>query len=332
MSVKDEIIRLEKNIVKEGKMHEIYKEYFADKHDNWFYREMAMEHKIQYGRGSGGELESGKDGRPPKMASLRSSSAMTYNILGNHAVVLKENSCGFVPGQYQIEYEKQLYTLKRGMPANLDAFLYSEKHALFCEMKMMEWICSIPGGLRGAYKDESQYFASETNKRSIEEFCRIIHLLEKEMISCSRIAQNEEIFHFKRYDAWQMFKHMLAIYNHLSAHTAEALKERQRQNKSIDVNMTGKFSTASLVNVVFEPSPDIFSARTKNSYLKLLKEEHEERDIFLEIIQNSGLHEIFREDCGVDFHIKYMTAAEFIDCLEKTEEEKEYLKRYRLGE
>lgn len=328
MGVKEEIIRAQKNSLKEAKMHEDYEEYFVDIRDNWQYKEMGEEHKRQYSRGSGGELGTGKDGKPPKMANLRSSSSMTYNILGNYTVTIKENCHGLIPGEYRIEYEKQMFTLKYGIPANLDAFLFAGEHAIFCEMKMLEWICDTPKALRSAYKEISHYFMAETNNRCAEEFIKIIDSVEKEMIRSAGMKKDERKIHFQRYDAWQMFKHILAIYNHLSAYTGKMLRERQKQRQDIDVDMAGRFKTATLVNVVFEASTDIFSDKSKKRYLELLQEEHEERDKFLEIIKKSELHRLFKEDCRVDFRIEYMTAAEFIDCLDKTEKEKEYLRRY----
>lgn len=71
---------------------------------------------------------------------------MTFNLLGNHSVTVKEGQ-RFSPGQYSITYEKQLYTLKKGSKAaNLGAFLKNEieREAIFCEMKMLEWIGSPP--------------------------------------------------------------------------------------------------------------------------------------------------------------------------------------------
>lgn len=309
MVVKEEILKAELSAVKKAEMNELYPEYFADMRNNWFNKEMGKEHQAQYARGAGGELESqGKGNKPPKMASLRSSSAMTYNILGNDEVKIKTNCFGLSEGNYRIEYEKQIYPLKSGMPANLDAFLVSGDHAVFCEMKMMEWICNTPGVLRSAYKDSSNYFPSSKNKRYAETFIKIIYLLEAEMAQ-SFNGRKKSPLHFKRYDAWQMLKHALAIYHYLS---------------------DKKFTHITLLNVVFEPSEDIFSTEGKRQYLKMLQEEHQEFQRFLNIIEHSELYHMFKEDCGVDFSIKYISAADFIECLEKTSEEREYLNRYQL--
>lgn len=123
--------------------------YFKNYEDNLI-RRMCCDHIVEYGGGSGGEMTA-KGNRPAKMASIASSSAMTFNILGNLSVDIKPGY-GFVPGSYSVKYEKQMYTLNKGSNlANLDAFLYNldEQEALFCEMKMLEWF-GKPGVLKAA--------------------------------------------------------------------------------------------------------------------------------------------------------------------------------------
>lgn len=143
MILRDEIINAERKEIERlrsdglitGDMHRVLqynKEYFDDYRSNLIIS-MAVEHQKQYGVGSGGETEEHIDKlgrlRPAKMASIRSSSAMTFNLLGNHQIVMKDNDKKFAPGNYKIEYEKQLYTLRgaKNMPANLDAYLCREK-------------------------------------------------------------------------------------------------------------------------------------------------------------------------------------------------------------
>lgn len=115
---------------------------------------MSETFKCKYKCGSGNELKY-------KMRALRSSSAMTYNIFGNNSkLVIVDNRIG--KGRYKIEYEKQFHTLNsfvKGMPANIDVFLYSEenKEAVACEMKMAEWILNKPTGLKEAYLIEKNY-------------------------------------------------------------------------------------------------------------------------------------------------------------------------------
>ena len=86
-----------------------------------FLSQMSVEHRRQYGDGSGGELEE-KNGRPPKMASFASSSRMIYR--------LSNNIPGFI-------FEKQLSTVIGGI-ANLDGYLERAHDLIFIEAKCRE--------------------------------------------------------------------------------------------------------------------------------------------------------------------------------------------------
>ncbi len=135
MSLISEVLEKERNILRqvgheltESNRDRDYPESYYNSYSENLYEPMGERHEKEYGGGSGGELNSsGK--RPAKMASIRSSSAMTFNLLGNDAIVMKENRIGHTPGKYAIEYEKQLNTICNGKgqrPANLDALLVSE--------------------------------------------------------------------------------------------------------------------------------------------------------------------------------------------------------------
>ena len=91
--------------------------YLARLQDN-LVAPMSQQHVDEYARGSGGELDG-------KMRALRSSSAMTFNLLGNGPVELN-GAHGLPEGRYAVEFECQLPTLAGNQrPANLDARLES---------------------------------------------------------------------------------------------------------------------------------------------------------------------------------------------------------------
>ena len=72
---------------------------------------MDARHIEEYRCGSGSELDD-------KMRALRSSSAMTFNLLGNGPVNVLWNDSR---ESYEVSYEVQLPTRTSGLPANLDA-------------------------------------------------------------------------------------------------------------------------------------------------------------------------------------------------------------------
>ena len=187
MSLIDKVLKEEKRILKElgYELNEscanpeypdkYYKDYVYNLYEN-----MIDLHKIEYGGGSGGELHE-TDSKPAKMAAIRSSSAMTFNILGNTDIVLKEeNALNHSAGKYYITYEKQHETIDNGkkqQPANLDAMLVSEdgEELIFCEMKMLEWFSKNSGELKLAYKTEKNYIHPEL----APQFLKAIDVLER---------------------------------------------------------------------------------------------------------------------------------------------------------
>lgn len=282
-------------------------------------------HFKEYRRGSGGELKDSTT--PAKMKSIRSSSAMTYNLLGNQQIDLINGRNYFSKGTYSVEYEKQLYTIKRNLqPANLDAFLYNEakEEGIFCEMKMMEWIFNEPESLKEAYENPELYYANcVCGEKTVEAFRKAIYMLKGAML----VRAGAD--HFFRYDAWQMFKHTLGIYNMTSTITKDEMSRLCEKSKT-EIKMLSTCKKITLVNVVFEPGKEILSDNLQIAYEKVCKMEHEDFEIFRQIMIGSGVVERFKADCGVDFDIRYMTAAEFMDCFD-VGSRKAYLERYRLS-
>lgn len=295
-----------------------YRFYFKNYQDNLLYP-MASQHRAEYGEGNGSELEA-KGTRPAKMASIVSSSAMTFNLLGNHQAKIIDNPF-FEPGTYQIAYEKKLPTLNKwSSPANLDAFLYNEEadEAIFCEMKMMEWL-GKPGVLKAAYLDEHNYF----NSASGQVFSR----LAESMIGMRAPDQATDFVScFERYDAWQMFKHIIGIYNA----TSFEVKEQLEQTKHMD-SLAGKFKNITLVNVVFELRESMIeNEKLREKYHCALRQEEDEACAFTGFIQDtqSGLAQLFKDHCHAQFNVLYLPVPLFTNAFEKSKWEKECLKRY----
>ncbi|MBQ8279064.1 MAG: hypothetical protein IJZ23_04410 [Roseburia sp.] len=302
-------------------------QYYAKVEDNLWHRTlMAEQHFKEYSRGSGGELDD-KNGRPAKMKSIRSSSAMTYNLLGDRNIKLIDGKEIFSEGQYSIEYEKQLYTIRRNLqPANLDAFLYNEEkqEAIFCEMKMMEWIFNEPRALKDAYQNQDLYYANtEVGNKTVAKFLKAIENLKKEM------PEFKDGAHFYRYDAWQMFKHILGIYNMTSDITREEMN-RKIAKSTDDFKLIPPCKKVTLVNVVFEPAPEAISEEMRTIYKEIVEKERTDFFAFKTMMKESGIPEAFDDDCHIKFDIEYMSAAEFMDCFDVSER-REYLERYRLA-
>ncbi len=280
--------------------------YLKDLKDN-LVTKMSPAVEAQYGAGSGGEIDSGK------MKALRSSSAMTFNLLGNDPAVIdgdksKGNRIG--SGTYAVEFEKQFYTLKKNVsnrPANLDAFLYCDetKEAIACEMKMMEWLLNAPGKLKEVYLNPYNYLDSKAGAVFVDVAKRLIDFsVEKKEDGYKSVM--------KRYDAFQMFKHTVACYN-----AAISSSEEKRM-----------FNKLTLVNCVWMPSEDKFSEKEFcKRYIEKKEQEHKDFEQFKEIMED--VKPLFA-DVNVDFEICFYTVDEFLDILVKKPEAVNALRRYTL--
>lgn len=258
---------------------------------------MIDPHVQQYQKGSGNELDS-------NMCALKSSSAMTFNLLGNDSIVFKENLT--IPGgRYHIEYEKQLHTLKEGrQPANLDAQLLCPENgvAVFCEMKMTEWLFNNPGVLKDKYLDPQNYIHS----KSFEPFNKVFKALISDHIN----GANEHKSIYKRYDAFQMMKHILAIYNAVSSSEYD------------------KFTKIILVNCVWEmSSPEILGTQFSDKYREYYYQELSEFYNFKRKLK--PVISLFK-GLGVDFEIIFISFDDFLKLSDKSRQQLDYLERYYI--
>ena len=179
---------LERGYRIEGK--EPYESYLSNEAWDAYVRTMAPEHRRQYGQGSGGELEP-KNGRPPKMASVASSSRMIYE--------LSRDIPGFV-------FEKQLTTVLSGI-ANLDGYLEKEDTRIFVEAK-----CREPYGHKAIQTIKRNYkpVYSYLREKMPRVFSCVMEDLPDEEMRTVFFCRGEAVASF---DIKQMISHMLAVAN-----------------------------------------------------------------------------------------------------------------------
>lgn len=229
------------------------------------------------------------------MRALHSSSAMTFNALGNETFTVRESHArrndALMPGRYRITYEFQLPTLRRGVPANFDARLESEHRLIACEMKFLQWVSAYPKPLRDAYRHREMH----RHAKAANVFIPVGLQLEKHG--------------FARYDYAQMFKHALALFN---ACAEEKLPDT---------------SQLALLNVVWEPPRR--SAVLTDDDLRSLEhasmQERQEFEWFAEDMQ--PVAELF-ERLGVRFSLAYLPVADLIALGDYPPGEQRRLERY----
>ena len=253
---------------------------------------------------------------PPKMGSVASSSAMSFNLLGNDSAVIPED-CALPSGEYELQYEKKMYTICAGNhPANLDVFLSNEadRTAIFCEMKLLEWL-ELPKKLKDTYRKRRYYFASD---ETVVNFPIDAFAVFQSVIDEIKNAA------FTRYDAWQMLWHLLAIYNYTSFTTQKAVNEYSEY-----LSMAGKYNRIVLANVVNEFPPErIRDEKTRGEYIAALQKVQSEARHFMHIIRNSEIPHLFDNNCNAGIYVQYLSAKDFADCLDMPQTKKDYLKRY----
>ena len=255
-----------------------------------------------YEKGAGKEISSGKIG------ALKSSSALTYNLFWNQCANITSNKYSIGIGRYAVEFEKRYRTLRTSnFPAHLDAFLYSEetKEAVACEMKMTEWIFNSPGNLRVSYLDANNYVDAYAGE--------IFSDTARKFIGRPICGKNGEVIeynsNFQNYDAFQMFKHTVALY-------------RMCMERDCDIRKL------TLLNCAWTLStPDVISdIVSRQKYTATWNTEINEFDRFT--IEMHPIKELFHSELGIDFEIRMCTFAELLGMIEKEPEELAYLARY----
>ena len=152
---------------------------------------MSDEHRSQYGGGGGGELAP-KSGRPPKMASVASSSRMIYE--------LSRDVSGFV-------FEKKMPTVVGG-EANLDGYLEKEDALIFVEAKRREpYSHQVLQDIKKKYQPVYRYLR-ENMPRVFS--CVMENLPESENMRTVFFCRGDVVAYF---DIKQMICHMLAVAN-----------------------------------------------------------------------------------------------------------------------
>lgn len=266
--------------------------YYVMRLEDNLVQAMAPCHRDEYALGAGIELDE-------KMRALRSSSAMTFNLLGNHHVEVTDPL--FAPvGRYAVNYEYQLPTLQ-GNPnkANLDARLLAEDKGtvVYCEMKMAEWMLGWMKMLRVSYLDPDRYLVS---KREAQLF---IELFER-LVAGDPNRKGSRKTRFHRFDALQMAKHLLAIYSNLDNEEAASIK---------------------LITCIWEVHDVSALSPYERKYEAWLATERRE---FSEFVRAALPVMTLFEKRGFDLVIDYVPFDRFLSCLEKTDEQKRKLARY----
>lgn len=292
----------DKDFIPKGVFKTEEAEFYLDKVEKNLIEKMNEVHFEEYANGDGQEFIDKTT--PAKMKSLHSSTALTFNLLGNDSAIIKPNSRGIDSCDYSVQYEKKLETLIGTKKANLDACLLSldKSSVVFCEMKMFEWLSKKTSSVSKSYQELKRY----RNQEVFIEFSNLFKLYEESSLSNKLIPY--------RYDAPQMLKHSLGIYN--------ALKDAKNNS---DHEFFG-VRKVTLLNCVWEVCNVAVLGDEGQVYSKIADEEHTGYQSFSTLYQ--PIIDLFKNELNIDLQLCYLTHQEFINIIDKTPAELKYLQRY----
>lgn len=182
-----------------AKTKSVYDRYMSN--DGWdkYLAEMSEDHRRQYEEGDGGEIIE-KRGRwgtyPPKMACYGSSSRIIYTCLRE------------VGG---IKFEHQLPTRVGSRPANLDAYLYTDRRDIFVEAKCREIYAKL-GNVKASTRYNEVYEHISEYHNSFSFGAKVISdnrgVVDNNHYYYSFFYNNKPII---RFDIKQLISHFLGI-------------------------------------------------------------------------------------------------------------------------
>ena len=160
---------------------------------------MTPEVRAEFAKGSGGEL--GKQGRPGKMCSLRSSSALTYNVFApwsGHDLAPLAAAMGREIEDRTLRFERQFRHGLSSTPPNLDVALDNDQpRPLGIECKFTEPY----GPKKPRPRLDEKYFVGGR-----------LRWTELGLPRCQALAGGiGRTIEFKRLDAGQLLKHILGL-------------------------------------------------------------------------------------------------------------------------
>jgi hypothetical protein len=274
-------------------------DFYLDDYNKNLIRKMSVNHYQEFLVGNGQEFDDNE--KPAKMKSLHSSSAMTFNILGNDSIEILPNQSGIKDGVYSVQFEKKLPTLKKSnAPANLDACLLHEDKTsvVFCEMKMFEWFDkNRKMDVAPAYHNVLRYYDTDAFSVFNEVFKQLV------------------VSGIVRYDVLQMMKHTLGIYNILF------------KSKMSDGEFS-KVDSVTLLNCVWEVTKPDSLGKSKKQYMVMIREEHNGFAEFYNLYQ--PIVKLFKMRLQIDLRLLYINHHDFIALIKKSSVEMNYLKRYEI--
>ncbi len=291
-----------------------------------------------------------------KTKSIRSSAAMTYNLLEEGEITIVHPQEKDVPedvcpldaeeelrrpkgvcnplrrilgeGIYSVSYEKQVPVGNKRFyekPSYLDAWLYNEERQeiIACEMKMTEWLFNKPRTIKKEYLLPEYYTYAEAAPVFTEVFRKLAIWDPKEMPKAPKTFRSfignllsNERKAYMEIPCECVFKRYEAM--EMVKHALGCYNAL----RSGDI----KAKKISLVNVIWTlPYDAEISDNTNERYCWREWTIFKEYDYMKKLMR--PVYALF-ESLDVEFHIELCTVEQFFDMMETNEDRKSYMKRY----
>lgn len=126
-----------------------------------------------------------------------------------------------------------------------------------------------------------------------------------------------------------MVKHLLAVYNHTSLTVQDTVEAEKSDFFKRLPSMAGDYRKILLLNVINEfPAQRIECPDTRRRYEEAVAQEREEARIFAACIADSGVPQLFAQNCNAAFELRCVPAKEFAEAIEMPQAKRDYLRRY----
>jgi len=282
--------------------------YYTRKLEDNLYEPLDPLHQNQYNKGLGGELREGKSirKRPMKMKSIRSSSALAYNIFGNKLVEIKSNSFGLPAKVYKIAYETPHRLIKSGnrtVSAWADVVLLSldKEDCVIVESKMFEWLLDKPKSISEKYLLKENYISQDVG-------CLIMPTIKQLLSGKEIIKKGQKYFSpiNDQYDGIQILLHIIGFLTEIELGKYKNVKRVHIVNMIWTLNNTELLGTYS------------------NKYKKLLEKEKKQSELFKKYF-DEHLSTIFTREYGIVASFNAAEHFQMIDALNIKENQRNYL-------
>ena len=281
--------------------------YWLRRMDDNLIRKMAPVHNKEFSAGKS---------ILPNLHYLASSHAMAFNMLGNETLTVLKNPYQIPDGNYRISYNKTFRALKsKNAFVNMDACLWSEDGGvcLCLEMKMLEWFVFKINPIKDTFMKAENYYYPDTAPVFMDVIKLLIPFLNRdewEHFSC-----------FQNYDGLLIMRQLLGLYNSIR------MASEYAGFGAVGDNRRSAGLKELILATVYWKASDPGCYENYRERILAAEEQMKGETRFLQELAGP-VRELFEKELGIRLRLVNLSNKELLRILEKTDEEKNLLRRY----